>query len=187
MPDEALLQVLISDPSGINVTGETGHEIELEIDNQVFQVTESFIVEGLGYGRGKIEFRLPSLEPGEHSIRLKAGDTYNNSGTLEVMVKVTETRAGALANVLFVPNPMAEEGHFTYILKSRATSVDIKIFTLTGRLVDEVSGTTDVGFNQVVWRPRQKLAAGTFLYQIRTELEDGNSLAKSAALQIINE
>ena len=186
IPQEAVLQASISDPSGINITGETGHEIELVIDNQVFQVTEAFIA-GDGYAAGSLEFQLPALEPGEHSIRLKAWDSFNNSGSLEVTVDVAAAGSEVLTEVLFVPNPMAEEGHFTYILKSRATEVDIKIFTVSGRLVDEISGSTELGFNQVAWTPVQRMAGGTLLYRVRAKTEEGKSVKRTAALQVIQE
>jgi hypothetical protein len=187
IPQEALLQASISDPSGINVTGETGHEIELVIDNQVFQVTESFAVDGGSYGEGSLEFQLPALEPGEHSIRLKAWDSFNNSGSVKVLVDVAEAGTEVLSEVLFVPNPMAQEGHFTYILTSRATLVDIKIFTLSGRLVDEVRGSTELGFNQVSWKPAQKIAGGTLVYHVHARTEEGSSFKRTAALQVINQ
>ena len=187
IPQEAVLQASISDPSGINITGETGHEIELAIDNQVFQVTESFTVGGDGYAEGSLEFQLPALEPGEHSIRLKAWDSFNNSGSLEVSVDVAEAGTEVLSEVLFVPNPMAGEGHFTYILKSRATEVDIKIFTVSGRLVEEIVGSTELGFNQVAWKPTHKMAGGALLYRVRARTEEGNSVKRTAALQVIEE
>ena len=187
IPQEAVLQASISDPSGINITGETGHEIELVIDNQVFKVTESFVVGGDGYADGNLEFQLPVLEPGEHLIRLKAWDSFNNSGSEEVSVDVAEAATEVLSEVLFVPNPMAEEGHFTYILRSRATRVDIKIYTVSGRLVDEIAGSTELGFNQVAWNPVHKVAGGTLLYRVRAKTEEGNSVKRTAALQVIEE
>ena len=114
-------------------------------------------------------------------------DSFNNSGTAEVLVKVSEGRTEALSAVLFVPNPMAEEGHFTYILQSRASDVDIKVFTLSGRLVDEVQGTTELGFNQIAWRPAPKLAGGTLLYRIEARTAEGDLVKRTAALQVIND
>lgn len=185
IPPRAVLQARINDDSGINVTGETGHEIELEIDGTIFKVTPFFINNTGDYRQGSIEFSLPTLEPGSHMIRLKAWDSFNNSSRVSVQVQVRKGAESLLADVLFHPNPMLEEGHFTYTLPAGAESVDIQVFSLAGRLVDELSGTTLSGYNQVAWNPAQKLANGIYLYRITATLSGAETADKTAAIQVM--
>ena len=86
IPRQTVLLASIADPSGINITGETGHEIELAIDGELFTLTELYSVQGGDYRQGVIEFPLPELAAGEHEIRLKAWDNFNNSSRETVIV-----------------------------------------------------------------------------------------------------
>ena len=185
IPPNAVLRAVIRDHSGINVTGETGHEIELIVDREVFKVTEFFSVHG-NYREGILEYPLPALELGEHEIRLEAWDSFNNSAQAEIEVIVSEKTELLLSELLFYPNPLRkEDGYFTFNLALPARSVRIQVFSLSGRLVDEVDGEASQGFNQVAWRPNQDLANGAYLYRVQVEREDGRKIARTAVIQVI--
>ena len=184
VPAKTVLEAVISDRNGINITGETGHEIELRLDEERFIVTEYFHNTG-DYRSGLLEFPLPPMEPGTHTLRLKAWDTFNNSTQVEAEVRVSETEDGVLSRLLFHPNPMRDGGDFTYTLDDEAESVRIRVFSLAGRLVDELSGTGYADFNQVAWTPPGGLANGTYLYQVAVELADGGRIERKAAIQVM--
>ena len=181
---EAVLEAVISDPNGINITGETGHEMEFRVDDRLFIVTEFFHNTG-DYRSGLLEFPLLALEPGTHTLRLKAWDTFNNSSQLEAEVRVSEGEEAVLSRLLFHPNPMRDGGDFTYTLEVAAESVRIRVFSLAGRLVDELSGTENADFNRVPWAPPGELANGTYLYQVEVELADGGRVEERAAIQVM--
>ncbi|MBI2503414.1 MAG: T9SS type A sorting domain-containing protein [Candidatus Latescibacteria bacterium] len=87
--------------------------------------------------------------------------------------------------MLFHPNPMQDSGHFTYFLAEAASQVRIRVYSLAGRLIDEVAGTARLGYNQVEWTLPQALANGSYLYQIQVS-RDGNRVAsKAAVIQVI--
>ena len=184
IPSQAVLEAVISDPNGINITGETGHEMQLWVDDRLFIVTEFFHNTG-DYRNGTLQFPLPALEPGTHTLRLKAWDTFNNSSKVEVEVRVSEGEDALLSRLLFHPNPMRARGDFTYTLEAAAESVRIRVFSLAGKLVDEVPGTGNADYNQVAWTPPVDLANGTYLYQVEAELADGVRVEKKAALQVM--
>ena len=185
IPSQSVLLATITDPSGINITGETGHEIELAIDGELHILTDFFSVLGGDYRQGNIEFPLPELEPGEHEIRLKVWDNFNNSAKTTVAVTVRQSGDG-IDNVLFFPNPMrASGGHFTYDLKEEVSQVKIKVFSLAGRLIDELEGHIREGQNQVAWIPAADLANGTYLYKITVERKNGSAGGRAAVLQVV--
>jgi hypothetical protein len=185
IPRQTVLLASIADPSGINITGETGHEIELAIDGQFFTLTELYSVQGGDYRQGVIEFPLPELEAGKHEIRLKAWDNFNNSSRATVSVAVGDAAGDAgLANVLFYPNPMRDSGYFTYELEDDMRAVQIEVFSLAGRLIDQLDGQTHAGYNQVPWTPPPSLANGAYLYRIEAERESGAAVARRAVLQV---
>ncbi|MBI2504507.1 MAG: type IX secretion system sortase PorU, partial [Candidatus Latescibacteria bacterium] len=70
VPPRLVLEALLSDQSGINVTGETGHEIELRLDDQVLKLTDFFSNQQGDYRSGSLDYQLPLLEPGTHTVRL---------------------------------------------------------------------------------------------------------------------
>ena len=67
--------------SGINITGETGHDITLSVDGVPTTVTHAFVNDGGDYRTGTLEFQVPALEPGQYLVNLKAWDNFNNSAT----------------------------------------------------------------------------------------------------------
>ena len=185
IPRQTVLLASIADPSGINITGETGHEIELTIDDELFTLTELYSVQGGDYRQGVIEFPLPELATGKREIRLKAWDNFNNSSRETVVVTVGDDEGDtSLANVLFYPNPMRDSGYFTYELADEMRAVQIEVFSLAGRLIERLDGQTRAGYNQVPWTPPPGLANGAYIYRIEAERESGAAVARRAVLQV---
>ena len=185
IPRQTLLLASIADPSGINITGETGHGIELAIDGELFTLTDLYSVQGGDYRQGVIEFPMPELEIGQHEIRLKAWDNFNNSSRTTVVVEVGDDEGDAgLANVLFYPNPMRDSGYFTYTLEDDMRAVQIEVFSLAGRLIERLDGQPHAGYNQVSWTPSAGLANGAYIYRIEAERESGAAVVRRAVLQV---
>jgi hypothetical protein len=182
----ATLAAVLSDPSGINITGETGHEIELWVDDAAVMAVTEFFTAQTDHTQGVVEFSLGTLEPGEHTIRLKAWDTFNNSSVEEAALIVAEAADAALTDVLFHPNPSTEgTGSFIYTLTAASTSVRIQVFALSGRRVDDVVGDADLGYNQVSWTPTSELANGAYFYRLEARLESGETVARDGWIQVL--
>ncbi len=180
------LAAVLADPSGINITGETGHEIELWLDdNEVTAVTE-FFTSLTDHSQGVVDYPLGALEPGQHTIRLKAWDTFNNSSVEESGFVVAEAADAALTDVLFHPNPTADgTGHFIYTLAAPSRTVNIQVFALSGRRVDDVEGFARLGYNQVPWTPATELANGSYFYRLEAMLESGETATQDGWVQVL--
>ena len=181
----AVLTASIEDSGGVNITGETGHEIELRIDDDLFKVTASYTSLNGDYRTGVVAYEMPELDPGSHELSLKVWDNFNNSSRVETTVQVAEAGGSPLSAVLFHPNPMQDRGHFTYILTTPARAVRIKVFTLSGRLVDDIEGDGHPGYNQVSWEPTEALANGAYLYRIEVAADDGLEFDATSVIQVI--
>tara|TARA_B100001250_G_scaffold276367_1_gene238832 strand:+ start:1464 stop:5156 length:3693 start_codon:yes stop_codon:yes gene_type:complete len=181
-----LLQVNIFDYSGLNITGETGHEIELFLDNdESIKLTDRFNVEGGDYREGVLEYRILGLEVGTHVLALKAWDTHNNSSRVEVNFEVIQSDDKIIQNALFYPNPLeGEMGYFTYTSEIDAEVSQIKIFTVDGNLIEVLDSGYSKGFNQVEWRKPANISNGTYIYKI--ELIDNSRVVAvhSGPLQV---
>ena len=176
IPPSPVIRAVIEDESGINITREIGHGITLRVDGgEIMDVTDYFLYEN-SYRRGTLEYQLKDLTPGEHIIELKAWDNFNNSSKESVRVDVVPEDRFSITEVLFYPNPLdpadASEAAFTYMLTQPARRVRIKVFSIFGRLVDQLDGGTSRGYNQVDWMP-PRLANGVYLYKIIAEGTDG--------------
>jgi hypothetical protein len=172
------LQVQIEDPNGINVTGEVGHQIFLFVDGKRTDVTTLFET-GLDYRRGLVEIDLPPLQSGSHNIGLEAWDTHNNWAEHEVTAVVSAVPE--VADALFFPNPSPGEGHFSFTLPAPA-QVHIRIFSVAGKLVEELRAEGLLGYNQVEWKPGEELANGSYLCQISARGIAGEATAQGVVL-----
>ncbi len=176
VPTSPIVTAAIFDAGGINITGETGHEISLTVDGVVTRVTDSFISSDGDYRRGRLEHQISALEPGDHEIRLKAWDSFNNSAVAGVTVRVGDADEVIISDLLFHPNPLdgstGTGGHFTFNLFNPAASLRIQVYSLSGRLVEEIEAVPEVGYNQVAWTPPVSLANGTYLYRVAVTSED---------------
>ncbi len=165
--------VRISDESGINLTQEVGHRIELSIDNKIKKdVTEYFVYDKDSYRSGQLRYSLPALSPGNHTLTLTAWDNVNNLTEREVNFRTILVNELALEQVVNYPNPFKEDTHFTFQFQSPTGhgDVTIRIYTVTGRLIQEIETMARPGFNRVYWDGRDrngdKLANGVYLYKI---------------------
>jgi flagellar hook assembly protein FlgD len=88
------------------------------------------------------------------------------------------SNAFQIRNVYNFPNPFSSFTNFTFILlaSDNVQSCKIKIYTVAGRLVKEISTYAKVGFNQIYWDGRDNdgdvMANGVYLYKII--LDDGS-------------
>ena len=180
-----IMETLIEDAGGINITGEPGHHIVLTLDGETFNVTEFFSNRQGNYQSGVLEYELPELEPGTHEIRLKAWDGFNNSAKVELEVEVSEEGDSPLSDMLFFPNPMRDQGHFTYILSVPAQTVHISVFTLAGKLVEQLEVAGEPGYNQIAWNPREPLANGSYLYRIKAIFASGAQIETTDIVQVV--
>ena len=181
-----ILETVIADPSGINITGETGHQIVLQLDGERVDVTDFYSNRDGDYRSGVLDYDLGLLEPGDHTLSVKAWDTFNNSSFAEVRIHVAEEGIGRLTGVLFHPNPLHQgPGSFTYTLAEPAEAVNIRVYTMAGRLVEEIIGGYRMGYNQVTWTPRHPLANAPYPYCVTATFGNGLETTARSVLQVL--
>jgi hypothetical protein len=178
------LKASISDESGINIAGGVGHEIKLTVDGEVYKVTELFTAQN-GYRQGTLKYQLKDLDSGEHTFRIKAWDNLNNSSVAEVSAVVLSDENLSIRDLLFFPNPLdGDNTAITYELSAPA-EVEIKIFSVSGRLVERLQGTGLVGYNEVFWYPDLKIANGVYLVQATAKEDNGKKAKAREVLAIV--
>ncbi len=170
--DNSILIVNLQDENGINITGETGHNISLQVDDEAPKdISGFFAYDKNSFQQGKIEYPLTQLKEGQHTIKIQAFDNLNNLSTAEVLVKVASTKEILLTDVVNYPNPFRDNTRFTFQTNVSGADVKIKIYTVTGRLIQELHGTSVMGYNdEIQWNGRDRdgdeIANGVYLYKI---------------------
>ena len=175
-----MLMVDLADSSGINSSGSSiGHRIEAWVDNnpKSIDLTDSYQTLPTDYREGTAQRRLLNLEPGEHSLRVRAWDIYNNSSEASATFRITSEGDKTLKveDVVNYPNPMSRETDFLFRHnQSSPLDVEITIFTVSGRKVRtlESPGVRE-RFVRVHWdgtdADGSPLANGVYLYRLRVK------------------
>ncbi|MDD2793939.1 MAG: FlgD immunoglobulin-like domain containing protein, partial [Sediminibacterium sp.] len=169
----------LSDSSGINATGNSiGHDITLVIDgaiNNQLVLNNAFSYRTNSYQAGQLQFQLPVLLPGKHSLKLKAWDVLNNSNEASLDFWIAPQEKLTISAVRNFPNPFAGSTQFSVEHNQRNTNLFVEIFISDsqGRLVKHLServnssGSRNV---QLRWNgdtdSGRKLSRGTYFYRI---------------------
>lgn len=131
----------------------------------------------------------PILNTGENKVKIIYRIEESESDTAEYDVIVSDRLQ--VKEFYNFPNPMKNETSFIFSLIGAEVpqNIKIKVYTITGRLVKEISYTPKIGFNQIPWDGRDNdgdfIANGTYLYKLVTEdkLENETGIQKMVVLR----
>jgi len=121
---------------------------------------------------GKADVRwTPELAAGENFIEISAKDISENySDTIQIYVNVANEFR--IMDIFNLPNPFNSFTHFTFNLAgpTNPDEILIKIYTVAGRLIQEISTPGIIGFNKIPWDGRDKdgdqIGNGVYLYKV---------------------
>lgn len=186
------LLVNLSDDLGINVSGTSiGHDVVAILDDDPknsFILNKFYEANTDDYTSGKIRFPLSDLEPGKHSISVKAWDVSNNSTEERLEFVVINDGDESLRRVYNYPNPFTTSTSFQFEhdLVGSDLEVYINIYTVSGKLVKTIEKNVfGSGFrvNDIHWNAQDdygsSLAKGLYLYKIKVLSRDLNLIRES--------
>ena len=177
---QPILVIKLTDSSGINTSGTgIGHDISAILDNntnEIFNLNNFYEGDLDTYGQGYVRFQLPKMEPGIHSLRIKAWDVLNNSS--EIILDFTVMNDGELIidHVLNYPNPFTTKTQFWFEHNKPGQDlhVQLHIFSLSGKVVKKIEKTINTPGNrscEVEWDGRDdfgnKIGRGVYIYRIK--------------------
>lgn len=180
-----LLYSELYDDNGINVSGSSvGHDLVAILDENL---QSPYIMNGFyqtypnQYQKGFVYFPLSNLADGQHTIRVKAWDTYNNSGEGSVSFQVKSIEDGVINTLYTYPNPFSNGTTivFQHNQKGKEMNVDIAIFSVTGAIVQRISKTIVPQENrtEIYWDGKNMHNApihpGVYVYKLSIVTEDG--------------
>jgi hypothetical protein len=175
-----VMEIEISDSNGINLTRELGHGIAFVMDEDFqrpIDLTDFFEYYQDDHQRGSILYPLPQLSKGEHTFWIKAWDNFNNSTLKEVKISIFSSGGSRITDVMNYPNPFSDSTYICYNIDGRVKKIQIKIFTLSGKLVKNIEPVSPVaGFSSIIWDGKDqdgdRIANGVYVYKIIAEGEE---------------
>ena len=170
---------LLSDENGINTVGTgIGHELLGILDGNTakpFVLNDYFQADLDDYRSGTVLYPFFDLEPGEHTLLIRAWDVANNMGQDQITFIVDESAQLALNRVFNYPNPFHTETRFQFE-HNRAgepLEVDIQIFEVNGQRVKRIQQElTSEGnrVSQITWDGTSDsgnpIASGLYVYRV---------------------
>ena len=196
--DNPRLYAMLTDSSGINTVGNgIGHDITAVLDNNTSNIIilndyyESDVNE---YQKGKIEYLFSELDNGEHTLKLKVWDVYNNSTEKEIDFTVAESENLTLKNIFNYPNPFTEQTafYFDHNRPNEDLHVLIQIFTVSGKLVKTINtiiNNNSFRSDAIRWDGLDDfgdaIGRGVYVYQLKVKTIDGETVKKIEKLVIL--
>ena len=172
----------LQDDNGLNTASGIGHDILAILDGDEtnpFKLNDYYQTEVDDYQRGTVTYPFRDLEPGLHTLTLKAWDVYNNSSTSEVQFVVyDENESLVIDNVLNYPNPFVNYTEFWFNHNSsEVLDVSVQVFTVSGKLVKTLNGQTNGGSKvtsslskDIVWDGKddfgERIGKGVYVYKL---------------------
>ncbi len=169
----------VSDEGGINTVGNgIGHDITAILDDDESHpivLNDYFTYETDEYRRGVVRYPFFNLSDGEHTIRFKVWDNYNNSGEAVLHFHVNDGMTEKIENLRNYPNPTNGETWFTFDhnLADQDVDITIYIFDMAGhliRIVESRQFADGYSIQPIYWNGKsadgQKVSAGIYVYKV---------------------
>ena len=193
-----VLLLFLNDSAGVNTIGNgIGHDIAAVLDentDKTFVLNDYYESDMDTYQSGVVRYPFSNLENGEHKLRVKAWDVYNNSAESEIDFVVAESAELALNHVLNYPNPFTTytEFWFEHNQPCCALDVQIQIFTITGKIIKSIQTTVETnGYraDPIPWDGRDDfgdvIGKGVYVYMLKVKNSTGQISQKTEKLVIL--
>ena len=165
--------IRFSDPLGINLTDEPGHEILVtDVSTENFEIiTHGFYYDQNSIVTGTIPY--PTLNGEPVHIRVKAWDNANNPTEKVIELFRSEDNVLGIYNAYNFPNPFSSLTQFAFEI-TKTAYVKLDIYTLGGRRIKSFdSSIMSPGYHTLDWDGLdaygRTIANGVYLYRIKAK------------------
>jgi len=192
------LLVYVSDSNGINTIGSgIGHDLTAILDqqtNQTIVLNDFYEADTDSYQSGKIRYPLKSLDAGQHQLKIKVWDVYNNSSEDYIEFVVSTASELVLDHVLNYPNPFTTHTQFFFEHNQPDSDLDvmIQVFTVSGKLVKTIERhVSPTGYRSmpIDWDGLDdfgsRIGRGVYIYRLKVRTSLGQTAEKFEKLVIL--
>jgi hypothetical protein len=193
------LVVRLEDASGINISNYgIGNGITANLDNnaQVYILNDYYEAYMDDFTKGSINFPITGLEPGLHSITVKAWDTHNNPAQATIEFNVTDGEGLVIETLANVPNPFQDKTsiYFTHNRTGDDLQAQLVIYSVNGLQLksyefDIPSSSYRVDLIQIndLYDFGKKLPGGLYLARLAVRsLTNGSKNERVTKLIVVN-
>ncbi len=169
------IKIELNDPSLVPINDTSAVTIFLNDEQIYYSLNQEELKISFSNSNPKVVVNYtPTLKDGEYTLTVFGKDANGNiadsNGISKTFVVDNETK---LLNLYNYPNPFSSETYFTFKLTQIPDEIDIKVYTIAGRLVKKIrlSGNElDYDFNRIYWDGRDEdgdlLANGVYIYKV---------------------
>lgn len=196
---DGVISFTMSDANGIDIFSQT---VAIYLDSQLVPTDD--YSQSFSYGNlvnVPLKYQLNNLDKGDHTLALSCTDV--NGNYQELVIRFVVSNQFDVIQIANYPNPVKSrtidsknEGRtrFTYTLTDDADEVTIKVYTVSGRLVQTFENLeTGVGYHEfprkvLGWDCRDKdgfyLANGVYFYKLIAK-KDNKTIEKTKKMAIL--
>ncbi len=165
------LIIRFSDPLGINLTNESGHEIQvtdLETGNSE-TITQDFYYDQNSIITGTVTFNRST--DNDMNIRVQAWDSANNPSEKEIRLSRTVHNEFRIYNAYNYPNPFSTFTQFAFEITQNA-DIKLDVYTLGGRRIKSFDESNiSPGYHTIEWDGMDtyggQIANGVYLFRLK--------------------
>ena len=182
----------VNDSDGINTVGSgIGHDIMLTIDHdpsQSYVLNSYYQANTNSYTSGVVNYKIPLLADGQHTLTFKVWDLLNNSTTDSIKFEVVKGLAPEIFRVYNYPNPVKTETKIIVIHDRPETilKTTVEIFDISGRKIWSFSqtGADNISWN-VLSNNGYKVKTGIYFYRVSIKTMNSESTSKTNKMLIV--
>ena len=184
----------VSDISGINTVGSgIGHDVMLTIDQdplQSYVLNDYFQAKENSYTDGVVNYKLPEMTNGKHTLTFRVWDLLNNSTTSTINFEVVYGLTPTIFKVYNYPNPVKS---YTIIKVEHdrpetILNTTVEIFDISGRKVWSFSQSSADNISwDLVTNDGIKIKTGVYFYRVNIKTANSDIFSKTNKMLIVEQ
>jgi hypothetical protein len=195
--ENTILLARLTDANGMNLSASgIGHEMVGILDgrsDKPFILNQYYLADPGTYQNGWIRYPIAGLSAGEHTLKVVAWDTYNNSVTQTIRFVVAEESNTALGNFSVFPNPSTSQANFVFSSNQSTNNCTVRISisdalgkpAATLEKFYESSPAVFGSNNELQFNfTNGDIGSGMYLYRVSLIQENGSTAVKTGKLII---
>ncbi len=186
-----LFKAIVSDINGINTAESAiGHDISLTIDDdpmQSYVLNDYFQATANSYKEGVLNFKLPEMKNGKHTLTFRVWDLLNNSSSKTIEFEVQKGLTPVIFRVYNFQKVGDSNMHIVVKHDRPETILDttVEIFDLSGRKIWSFKQTAS---DNITWDLKAnnglKVLNGVYLYRVSIKTSDSDITSKTYKMLI---
>ncbi|MGQ9678428.1 MAG: type IX secretion system sortase PorU [bacterium] len=174
LPANLQLDIVVRDSSGIFISPVSGKAPYFYLNKPLapVDISDRFVFEDSSYTTARASIGLNLSGPVD-TFFVVVMDNFLNRTTTKLLLKPLQSNRLRIDSVTVYPNPVRQGAVFGFVL-NRAAMVEMRIYTLNGRLVRNLGEVpAGSGYNQIVWDGRDENGVffpnGVYLFTLRVK------------------